>query len=100
MEFDRSRFADKGSWDLFLEEKTKEARKILPQALHAIVYRKLSSVYVAAVETDLIIPPGNRYERLRGKLAGHSSIRINDQWRIVFRWERNQTVDIRVCDYH
>ncbi len=49
---------------------------------------------------DLRSPPGNRLETLRGDLAGFHSIRINDQWRVVFRWEGHEAHDVRITDYH
>jgi proteic killer suppression protein len=55
----------------------------------------------AAVDLDdLKVPPGNRLERLRGDRAGEYSIRINDQWRICFRWKNGGAHDVEVCDYH
>jgi toxin HigB-1 len=48
---------------------------------------------------DLLVPPGNRLEVLKGDLAGYHSIRINDQWRIVFRWEEGAH-DVEIVDYH
>ena len=47
-----------------------------------------------------VSPPGNRLETLRGNLAGFHSIRINDQWRVVFRWEGHEAHDVRITDYH
>jgi proteic killer suppression protein len=49
---------------------------------------------------DLKIPPGNRLEKLKGTLEGHYSVRINDQWRVVFRWADGSAFDVRICDYH
>lgn len=49
---------------------------------------------------DLRVPPGNSLERLKGDRAGSFSIRINDQWRVVFRWEANQSLDVSIVDYH
>ncbi len=49
---------------------------------------------------DLLQPPGNRLEALRGDLRGFHSIRINEQWRIVFRWEAGEAREVRVIDYH
>jgi proteic killer suppression protein len=49
---------------------------------------------------DLLFPPGNRLEALRGDLAGRHSIRINDQWRVVFRWIDGHAEDVRIADYH
>jgi toxin HigB-1 len=50
--------------------------------------------------TDLRVPPGNRLERLKGNRQGQHSIRINDQWRICFRWERGNAYDVEIVDYH
>jgi len=49
---------------------------------------------------DLASPPGNRLEALRGNLKGYHSIRINDQWRIVFRWDTGEARRVRITDYH
>jgi len=49
---------------------------------------------------DLREPPGNRLEALRGDLAGYHSIRVNDQWRIIFRWENNAAHGVSLTDYH
>lgn len=49
---------------------------------------------------DFRAPPGNRLEALRGNLAGYHSIRINDQWRIVFQWEAHDSHEVRIADYH
>jgi len=54
----------------------------------------------AALLADLASPPGNRLEALKGKLAGFHSIRINDQWRVVFRWTASGPADVDVRDYH
>ena len=50
--------------------------------------------------TDLRVPPGNRLERLKGDRAGQHSIRINDQWRVCFRWQRGNAYDVEIVDYH
>jgi len=57
-------------------------------------------VNAAQVLSDLRSPPGNRLEALRGGLRGFHSIRINDQWRVVFRWAEGAAHDVRVLDYH
>jgi len=49
---------------------------------------------------DLRVPPGNRLEKLGGRRAGQRSIRINDQWRVCFRWERGDAYDVEIVDYH
>ncbi len=61
---------------------------------------KLLYVHDAAELVDLRVPPGNRLEALKGKLAVFYSIRINDQWRIVFRWKGSNAKDVQVIDYH
>ncbi len=65
----------------------------------ALTRRKLLYLHDAAELRDLRVPPGNRLEVLKGKLAGHYSIRINDQWRIVFRWEGGNAEDVGIVDY-
>lgn len=65
-----------------------------------VVIRKLDMLDYAEALGDLRSPPGNRLERLKGDLAGFHSIRINDQWRIVFRWTDAGPVDVDVRDYH
>ena len=62
--------------------------------------RKLAMVDAASVIEDLRVPPGNRLEALRGDRAGQWSIRINDQWRLCFRWEQDGAYDVEICDYH
>jgi proteic killer suppression protein len=62
--------------------------------------RKLESLHAASRLEDLTVPPANRLEKLRGDLAGHHSIRINDQWRLVFPWEDGHAHDVRIVDYH
>ncbi len=61
---------------------------------------KLDMLDAAAAMRDLRSPPGNRLEALRGRLAGRHSIRVNDQWRLVFRWEANNAHDVSLTDYH
>ena len=62
--------------------------------------RKLLMLDAAAHVDDLRVPPGNHLERLRGELAGRWSIRINDQWRVVFRWADRGAEDVQIVDYH
>lgn len=62
--------------------------------------RKLLILHKATCLSDLAMPPGNRPELLKGNLAGLYSIRINDQWRIVFRWHENKAFDVEIKDYH
>jgi proteic killer suppression protein len=65
-----------------------------------IAKRKLELVNAAARLEDLRVPPGNRLEKLRGDLEGFHSIRINDQWRVIFRWIDGHAHDVRIVDYH
>lgn len=74
--------------------------KGLSSALAKIARRKLVQLNNAASLGDLAIPPGNRLEALHGNLTGRHSIRINDQWRIVFRWTSAGPEDVEIVDYH
>jgi toxin HigB-1 len=62
--------------------------------------RKLRQLDAAAIVEDLRNPPGNRLEALKGDRAGQMSIRINDQWRICFRWAKGDVEDVEIVDYH
>lgn len=62
--------------------------------------RKLVAIHVAARLDDLRVPPANRLEKLRRDLEGFHSIRINDQWRIIFRWIEGEAHSVRIVDYH
>jgi len=57
-------------------------------------------INAAAQLSDLRAPPGNRLEALKGKLVGRHSVRINDQWRVVFRWDSGDAHDVLITDYH
>lgn len=72
----------------------------LPRSLWKVAARKLDSIDQAEILDDLRIPPGNRLEALRGDRRGQHSIRINDQYRICFRWTDSGPVDVEVVDYH
>jgi len=62
--------------------------------------RKLQQIHISERLDDLKVPPGNRLERLRGNRAGQYSIRVNDQWRICFRWKQRDAFDVEMVDYH
>ena len=68
--------------------------------LHRTSRRKILYLHDAAELNDLKIPPGNRLETLKGDLKGFFSIRINDQWRIVFKWKGHNAYQVKVIDYH
>jgi proteic killer suppression protein len=74
--------------------------KGFPADLAKMARRKLIMVDAAAFLAALNSPPGNRLEALKGDLAGKHSIRINDQWRIVFRWTELGPEDVEIIDYH
>lgn len=92
-------FADEATQDIFDGINSKAARKI-PQILWPVIARKLDMVNTAHELKDLASPPGNRLELLKGTWAGFHSIRVNDQYRIVFRCSAGQAHDVQVTDYH
>lgn len=88
-------FADADTEQLFREERNRRFHAVARVAL-----RKLIQMNRAGQLTDLAVPPGNRLEALKVALAGLHSIRVNDQWRIVFRWTDSGPADVRIVDYH
>ena len=92
-------FKNRCTEDIFNNTNSKEARK-LPKVLWENAAEKLDMLQAAFNIVDLKIPPGNRLEPLKGDLAGFWSIRINNQWRIVFRWHEGNAEDVYICDYH
>lgn len=86
----------------------KEAEKIwqgqrsrkLPNQIQEIARRKLRMINSAIDLNDLKIPPANRLEKLSGELRAFFSIRINDQWRIIFKWSAGNASDVEIVDYH
>ena len=78
----------------------RQVPKGFPRDVAKIARRKLVQLNNAAELKDLAAPPGNRLEPLRGSLAGKHSIRVNDQWRIVFRWSREGPAEVEITDYH
>ena len=92
-------FGDRLAEDLFFDCRAKATRAFSPDALRT-ARRKLLYLHDAAELGDLRAPPGNRLEALKGRWNGHHSIRINDQLRVVFRWQAGQAFDVAVLDYH
>ncbi len=84
--------------DLFFDRHSALTKRF-PGELRNVAQRKLQYLNVAADLRDLRAPPGNRLEALKGPLAGYHSIRINAQWRIVFRWI-DRAYDVQIVDYH
>jgi len=93
-------FRDRGTEAVFDGADTRLARRTCPLDLWPAARRKLDQVNRAQVLTDLGVPPGNRLERLRGDRAGQHSIRINDQYRVCFRWEAEGAYEVEIADYH
>lgn len=93
-------FADAGTEDVFHGNRTKAARRCLPPELWPAAQRKLDRVNRAREPRELADPPGNRLEALKGDYAGFFSIRINDQFRIVFRFENGDAREVGIVDYH
>jgi proteic killer suppression protein len=92
-------FADETTADLFLQRSSRAARRI-PNEIWRVVQRKLKMLDVAQNLLDLASPPGNRLEALQGDQRGRHSIRVNDQYRLTFRWEGNHAYEVRCEDYH
>ncbi len=74
--------------------------KKLPREIQKIVRRKLRMLNNSFSLIDLKVPPSNRLEKLSGSLKGFFSIWINDQWRIIFKWQENNATEIEILDYH
>jgi len=72
----------------------------LPDDIQQVALRKLRMINNAISINDLRVPPANRLEKLSGNRAGQWSIRINDQWRVCFRWEGSDAYDVEITDYH
>jgi len=89
-------FRDRETEKVFERDRSRR----LPPNLQRQAHRKLLLVDAAQALDDLRVPPGNRLERLSGDRRGQYSIRVNDQWRICFRWERGDAYDVEIADYH
>ena len=92
-------FADQTTADIFRERNSKDARHI-PRDLWRVVQRKLKMLDVAVRVDDLESPPGNRLKRLKGQMRGRYGIRVNEQYRVTFRWEDGHAFEVAVEDYH
>jgi proteic killer suppression protein len=93
-------FRDKGTAYLFDGRDTKQARKSCPSDLVPVARRKLDQLNQAVALGDLRAPPRNHLEKLKGEREGQYSIRINDQWRVCFRWTQSGAEDVAIVDYH
>ena len=93
-------FKTKGTEDINYGRATKEALRTLPKELHHKAQIKLARLGAVTSIQDLQEIRGNRFEKLRGERQGQYSIRINDQYRICFKWEEEDAVDVEIIDYH
>ena len=93
-------FRDRGTGDVFDGADTRAARRTCPRAAWAIARRKLDQINRVRDLRELAVPPGNRLERLRGDRSDQYSIRINDQYRVCFRWENGYADEVEITDYH
>ena len=85
--------------DLF-DDKSTKATRAFPADLRRAARRKLQYLHEATDLRDLRAPPGNRLEKLKGDRKDFHSIRINDQWRVAFRWSGGSAYDVQIVDYH
>jgi proteic killer suppression protein len=92
-------FGDKTTEDIFHGHQTKAARRIT-QTLWSRVQAKLDLLNASTTLEDLRVPPSNRLEKLRGDWTGFYSLRVNDQYRVVFRFVSGDALDVRCTDYH
>lgn len=92
-------FKDRGTEAVFNGSPAREIRKY-PREILSRVVRKLDMLNGAQSLGDLKAPPSNRLELLKGHLAGYVSIRVNDQWRLVFKWAGSEAHDVWLTDYH
>ena len=93
-------FKTKGTEDINYSRITKEALRILPRELHLKARIKLARLGAVTSMQDLLEIRGNRFEKLSGDRKGQFSIRINDQYRICFKWEKENAIDVEIIDYH
>ena len=93
-------FKSKATGDIFNGKATNAARKLCPKPLWKTASRKLDQLDSVTSLDDLRIPPGNRLETLLGNRKGQYSIRINDKYRICFKWIENEPSHVEITDYH
>ena len=93
-------FKNKGTEDINYGRSSKEALRILPKNLHKKAQVKLARLSAATSIQDLREIRGNRFEMLKGKRKGQYSIRINDQYRICFKWKKEHAIEVEITDYH
>lgn len=92
-------FGNRLTEDLYNGVASKETRRF-PVSLHRMALKKLTQIQVAGALTDIGVYPGNRLEKKQGDLDGYWGIRINDQWRVIFKWDGKDAHDVTIIDYH
>jgi proteic killer suppression protein len=93
-------FSDRGTKDVFYGLDTRQARQACPQSIWRVAARKLDMLNQAQKLNDLAVPPNNRLEALKSDRSGQHSVRINDQYRICFRWTPDGAESVEIVDYH
>jgi proteic killer suppression protein len=93
-------FRDRGTEAVFNGENTDAARRTCQETIWRVARRKLDQLNQAIRLADLAAPPANRLEALRGDRPGQHSIRINDQYRVCFRWTEQGAEEVEITDYH
>ena len=93
-------FTDKATEDIFNGISSRVARKACPPAIWRVAARKLDQLDSVESLDELKVPPGNRLEPLSGNRKGHHSIRINNQYRICFKWDKSGPNEVEITDYH
>lgn len=93
-------FRNQGTEAIFDGADKPTARRVCPRQLWAVARRKLDQINRVRQLRDLAVPPGNRLERMGGNRRGQYSIRINDQYRICFKWEDEHATQVEIADYH
>ncbi|MCP9443232.1 MAG: type II toxin-antitoxin system RelE/ParE family toxin [Nitrospira sp.] len=93
-------FEGRGTEEIFDGVDSEIARKTCPRNLWKVARRKLDQINRVKDLIELAVPPGNCLERLRADRSGQHSIRINDQYRICFRWEAGDAYEVEITDYH
>jgi proteic killer suppression protein len=89
-------FADKYTERLFARHPVRQ----FPPGLQRAMLKKLVVLHAATSLDDVRVPPGNRLEKLKGERAGQFSIRVNEQWRVCFKWSDGHAYDVEIVDYH
>ncbi|MCP5417695.1 MAG: type II toxin-antitoxin system RelE/ParE family toxin [Chromatiaceae bacterium] len=92
-------FGNRVTSDLFHGISNSRVKRLPPQIIETALY-KLDALNAAESLDDLRSPPGNRLEAMKGDFKGFHSIRINAQWRIIFRWQESNAFEVQIIDYH